>query len=133
MSNFKPTFGLLATVVIAGTLCLGFSAGVLVAKPTPGAVAAETQPQASDGTAENLAFSEDLARGDVETLVSYYSDWDELCRGYGMGSALTCEKREVVAQALGTKGMCNGKVGQAGYQQSWRPCGPNSCQPGQPC
>jgi hypothetical protein len=130
VSKSKRTFGLLAAVIIAGTLIFGFSIGAIVAKPKAAETAAPTATSAAD---LDRRWHNELDQGDVDTLVSYYDSWDELCRGYAMGAELTCEKREIVGDVLATKGMCYGKVGQSGYQMIWHACVANSCRPGVAC
>lgn len=51
------------------------------------------------------------------------------CRGDSGGLPTTdkaCVLREVTGAELEKLNWCYGKIGEAGYQKTWHPCGPNS-------
>lgn len=68
----------------------------------------------------------------VDQLLQAWHQANTTCRGSSKPDDFTtmdeCSRRDRLGGRLNQAGWCYGKKGQAGYQQEWHRCGPNSNQ-----
>lgn len=67
----------------------------------------------------------------IQTIMVLERDANGKCRGGGVEDLWgPCGEREEYGERLYELGMCYGRRGEAGYQQSWHRCGPTSTRRG---